>query len=918
MSTNSIQVLKFGGTSVAGRGQWQFIAQICRHRQEQGQQILLVCSALASCTDILESCIAAVRKNDQVLVAAQLSIFRERHQLLATELELKFSAQLDTAIINIQTLLSSELTPAEQAQILANGEYLSTRLGHSWLLQQGLMAEWKDAADLLSCQNANDWRGWLQAKAVARCKDDLFSAKTEIIITQGFIAANPLGEICLLGRGGSDISAILLAAELGLKEVEIYSDVPGIYSADPRACPAARLLLEVDYAEALEMAAAGATVIHPQAIRTAEDYQLEICIRQSGDFEGPGTRIHAPDKASLAGTAIKAICLRENMLALLLESRDQNRQVGFLADVFSVFADHGLAIEQVATSETTTTISIHAGENRMDTAALEKLEKALQPLCKYTLLPAATAITIVGRGLRTRLESIITALGDFNNRRLFMTSVSANDIACTLLVPEADSHNYLLSLHQQLIESNVTGFGSSWQELQSPAGTAQLADPKSATAFYFSSCKFDPGSGMAHLGFRFDEGPELIETIQFDGVYPELSGLQLHAFNNALHLLHLIIGISYYKAGVPSRLVIETLAEDAEVMEFLEHLYLHGLAEFAYRNGIDLKPRLNFEFTGSVSLDVCDWQAEPAHDLVALGGGKDSLVAVEILKSMGRTISTVAVGNSTLIADTAKLTAQPFIRIGREMAVELQSMNVTGAWNGHVPVTAINSAILVCQAILSGFSNVIFANEASASSPNLYAEDGSEVNHQYSKGLDFESRFQTILQSKVAKRPLYFSLLRPWRELAIVQKFSQLPQYFHSFSSCNRNFHLQGSRIVGRWCGDCPKCRFASLMLALYLPRTEVSTIIGRDLWADAGQTEGFANLCGFNGHKPFECVGEIEESRVAALQLLDSAEYADSPVLESLRAYLEPVRDSLPSLDELLQPSSQHLLPEEFQHVID
>ncbi len=107
-------------------------------------------------------------------------------------------------------------------------------------------------------------------------------------------------------------------------------------------------------------------------------------------------------------------------------------------------------------------------------------------------------------------------------------------------------------------------------------------------------------------------------------------------------------------------------------------------------------------------------------------------------------------------------------------------------------------------------------------------------------------------------------------------------------------------------------------MLALYLPRTEVSTIIGRDLWADAGQTEGFANLCGFNGHKPFECVGEIEESRVAALQLLDSAEYADSPVLESLRAYLEPVRDSLPSLDELLQPSSQHLLPEEFQHVID
>ncbi len=918
MSTNNIQVLKFGGTSVAGRGQWEFIAELCQQRQEQGRQILLVCSALAGCTDTLEICIKAARENDQAQVAEQLDIFYKRHQSLATELGLEFSTQLDSAITNLQALLDSELNPAEQAQVLASGEYLSTLLGHAWLIEQGIQAEWKDATSLLSCPNTEDWRGWLQVQAVAEPTDGLFSAQTELIITQGFIAANSAGEICLLGRGGSDISAILLAAELGLKKVEIYSDVPGLFSADPRACPAARLLLEVDYAEALEMAAAGAAVIHPQAIGTAEDHQLEISMRQSGDLEGPGTRVHAADKASLTGTAIKAICLRENMLALLLENRDQNRQVGFLAAVFSVFADHGLAIEQVATSETTTTISIHAGENRMDTVALEQLEKALQPLCKYTLLPAATAITIVGRGLRTRLESILAALGNFNNRRLFMTSVSANDIACTLLVPEADSHNYLVSLHQQLIESNVANFGSSWQELQSPVGTTKLPDPKAATAFYFSSCEFEPSSGVARLGFRFDNGPELIETIQFDGVHSELAGLPLQAFNNSLHLLHLIVGISYYKAGVPARLVIETLAEDAELAEFLEHLYLHGLAEFAYCNDLDLKSKLNFEFTGSASLGACQLQAGSAHDLVALGGGKDSLVAVEMLKSMGRRPSTVAVGNSALIAATAKLTGQPFIRIGREMAVELQRMNAAGAWNGHVPVTAINSAILVCQAILSGFDNVIFANEASASSPNLYAEDGSEVNHQYSKGLDFESRFQNILQSKVAKRPVYFSLLRPWRELAIVQKFSQLPQYFSSFSSCNRNFHLQGSRIVGRWCGDCPKCRFASLMLALYLPRTKVSTIIGRDLWADAGQIEGFANLCGFNGHKPFECVGEVEESRVAVMQLLDDVTYADSPVLEALRAYLEPVRDSLPTLAELLQPSSQHLLPEEFQHVID
>jgi hypothetical protein len=645
-------------------------------------------------------------------------------------------------------------------------------------------------------------------------------------------------------------------------------------------------------------------------------------MRQAGKAGATGTCIREPQRTALSKQPVKAISTREDMLALLLENRDQNRQVGFLAEVFAIFSKLDLAIEQVATSETTTTLSLHQSDNRVDSQLLERLAASLSPLCKLTVLPPATALTVIGRGVRTRLEAITAAMGEFNRSRLLMASVSANDIACTLLVPEADSHAYLLAMHKQLIESAVfekTVFGPSWKTLRADKSSV-IYNPRDAEVFHFSQCEFDPETGIARLGFHFDQHPEFFETIHFNGGEKPLVFVDTEteqAFLNALHILHLIAGVSYYKAGVPARLAVDTLAEDAELEGFLVHLYQHGLAEFAHRNSLDLRSRLNFEFNGSIKLESHELRTASGGDLVAMGGGKDSLVAAEMLKSLGRDFTTVAVGSSALIEETAKLTGAQFIRVGRTLAPELQQMNAAGAWNGHVPVTAINAAILVCQALIGGFSNVIFANEASASSANLQGANGEDVNHQYSKSLEYEQRFQSLLQSRVASQPGCFSLLRPWRELAIVRKFSRHTQYFNTFSSCNRNFHLQGSRIGGRWCGDCPKCRFACLVLSLWLPREEVSRIIGRDLLADSGQVEGFAQLCGFEGHKPFECVGEVEESCVAVLELSKRPEHHNSPVIRALTDYVLPIATTLPSLDEMLQPLESHQLPDSFSDLI-
>jgi hypothetical protein len=418
--------------------------------------------------------------------------------------------------------------------------------------------------------------------------------------------------------------------------------------------------------------------------------------------------------------------------------------------------------------------------------------------------------------------------------------------------------------------------------------------------------------GVAELVYAFDDGDELIEKIYFPDV-PVLPPERAEAFGRALQLLHLIAGVSYYKAGVPPTIEVADGPLDDATADVLDALYLHGLAEFAYRNALDLRGRIIFPRGGSTQSAAASLGL-PKRTLVPIGGGKDSLVAVEAIKAIGGEATAVWVGNSPLIAACAERTGLPMLNIQRELAPGLFELNRLGAWNGHIPVTAVNSAILAVAAILYGYDSIAFANERSASVATL-EYDGLQVNHQWSKGYAFEQLLGDWLHTHVAADLDYCSLLRPYSELAITRAFAKLTPYFDTFSSCNRNFKLLGPKPADRWCGHCPKCHFVFLALAPFLSKPRLLGIFGRNLLDDETQSAGFDALMEYQDHKPFECVGEGAEARAAMFALSQRPEWQEDALVARFRSEILPQLDaSQLALEPWLRPDTEHRVPARLQ----
>ncbi len=452
---------------------------------------------------------------------------------------------------------------------------------------------------------------------------------------------------------------------------------------------------------------------------------------------------------------------------------------------------------------------------------------------------------------------------------------------------------------------------------------SSVVSPRSTQVFRFVRCGY--ADGVAELVYAFDDGDELVERITFPDA-PTVPPARAAAFAAALKLLHLVAGVSYYKAGVPPRIEVADGPLDAATADLLDTLYLNGLAEFAYRNELDLSGRIAFPRLPPSPLrgedrgeGPCAPEAPladaPSLDLsqgtlVPIGGGKDSLVAIEAIKSIGGAATAVWVGNSPLIAGCAERTGLPMLNIGRELAPGLFELNRLGAWNGHIPVTAVNSAILAVAAVLYGFDSIAFANERSASAATLeYA--GRKVNHQWSKGWEFEQMLSRWLHTHVAADLHYCSLLRPFSELAITRAFARLTPYFDVFSSCNRNFKLRGPKPVDRWCGQCPKCHFVFLALAPFVPKPRLLSIFGRNLLDDEQQMPGFDALLEFHEHKPFECVGEAAEARAAMLALSQRPEWREDAVIARFVHTIAPQLDvATLGLEPWLQASAEHNVP--------
>nr|WP_041842026.1 hypothetical protein [Actinoplanes friuliensis] len=419
----------------------------------------------------------------------------------------------------------------------------------------------------------------------------------------------------------------------------------------------------------------------------------------------------------------------------------------------------------------------------------------------------------------------------------------------------------------------------------------------------FPAYRFDPATGVAEFDYLLD-GPEPLEfteTITF----PVTGGAPPEHFFKVLELLHVVAGVSYYKVGAAPRIVVPT-AFPTEAAAFFTAVYTKGLGEYAYVN------KLPYVLSLAVEVPEVAPAASPlpiveGRPLSAVGGGKDSIVTLEILRAAGFDPVPFSVNPNPVIVNVNAASGLPALAARRKLDPRLFELNKAGALNGHIPVTAINSLIAIATAALHGLGPVVMSNERSASDPNL-VWNGHEINHQWSKGVEAEGLLRAAVTAHTGITEPYFSLLRSLSELHIAQLFARYTAYDDVVTSCNKAFKLHDPTV--RWCGDCPKCRFVALAMAPSMSRDRLTHIFGRDLFADPAQVPGYLELLGIDAHKPFECVGEVEESLVALTMLGDDPQWSSAPVIVALRAAVPADAWAAASRDEVMTPSGQTFVP--------
>lgn len=411
---------------------------------------------------------------------------------------------------------------------------------------------------------------------------------------------------------------------------------------------------------------------------------------------------------------------------------------------------------------------------------------------------------------------------------------------------------------------------------------ARRFDPHRVSRFRFDECFFDEATATAHLMYSLDN-IGFHEQFAFPGAILPLTRARRQALEIALRQLHLVAGISYYKAAVPPKIEIAQYNIGSADARYLDELYFHGLREYAYRNRLDLSDYIHFpcqRFTKPFPSDL----ELPDVTAIPVGGGKDSIVTIEALKRADESLTLFSVGNPTPINDTCRIAGLPRITVCRTVDQKLFALNDAGAINGHVPISAIIAHVLVVCAILYGFRRAALSNERSANVGSLFV-DGHDVNHQFSKSGGFEGFLRGHIQNNILAGFEYFSFLRPLSELGIARLFSRHHQYHDHFVSCNRAFQIKCGTHEQKWCCDCPKCRFVFLILAPFMSRERLTKVFGRDLLDDPAQASGFDDLLGLDGtQKPFECVGESGECLAAFSLLMDSPAWRNDALVRRFR----------------------------------
>ena len=402
-----------------------------------------------------------------------------QHDTLATELDISPSV-LDEYFDGVAQLIAgvklvAEVSPRVHARVLAIGELASTRLGVAYLAvnrPRRRMARRPRAARMHRiCAIKRSGARYLSARcefAPDRALQERIAAVKGIVLTQGFIARNHQNETVLLGRGGSDTSGAYLAGKLEARRLEIWTDAPGFFSADPKAVPSARLIKSLHYREAQEIASAGGGILHPRSISPVRASGIPLFLKCTTHPEWEGTVIS--NAAEDDKPQLKAISSRSGITLLSMESMEMWHQVGFLADAFDCFREHGISVDLISTSESNVTISIDMAQNVTNLAAIEALAEDLRRLCKVTVITDCAAITLVGRRIRTILHELSPVLEVFQEQKVHLVTQAANDLNLTFVVSADAASRLVQHLHGLLVDKFEGGvFGATWEQLTSGA-----------------------------------------------------------------------------------------------------------------------------------------------------------------------------------------------------------------------------------------------------------------------------------------------------------------------------------------------------------------------------------------------------------------------------------------------------------------
>lgn len=449
--SQSLIVAKFGGTSVADFAAMNRSADVVL---ADPNTRLVVLSASAGVTNLLVSLSEGQEPEQR---AYQLDEIRRIQYAIIDQLSQPevIRDEVDRVLENI-TMLSEAAALANSSaltdELVSHGELLSTLLFVEILRQRQIESHWFDVRKVM---RTNDHFGraepdiaLLAELALAQLAPKLADG---LIVTQGFIGCEAKGRTTTLGRGGSDYTAALLGEALQASRIDIWTDVPGIYTTDPRVVPAAKRIDEITFEEAAEMATFGAKVLHPATLMPAVRSDIPVFVGSSKDPYAGGTRVCNESKYL---PLFRALALRRKQTLLTLHSLNMLHSRGFLAEVFNILARHNISVDLITTSEVSvaltldTTGSTSTGDSLLTQALLTELSS----LCRVEVEEDLALVAIIGNKLSQACgvgKEVFGVLEPFNLRLICYGASSYN---LCFLVPGNDAEQVVQTLHHNLFE----------------------------------------------------------------------------------------------------------------------------------------------------------------------------------------------------------------------------------------------------------------------------------------------------------------------------------------------------------------------------------------------------------------------------------------------------------------------------------